>query len=284
MGLRFSTSNCHGAFVPRCFLMMYNHILPAVFTPLRSSLVTSVRRVSTSTGAGTTNQPYPFPAHIKSPTPFEIFHLPPSASPNDIKSRYYELVRSHHPDCMACRSLPRAVAHERFQAITHAYEVLTGKRKTGRGAATSAEAVELARRRAAYRAAYATGRPYTGRRNEWGGFEYPDSAAYRGRYDKGDITGNQAFFVAVSVMTIVVALLQVTHISPLLSSKPPSSVSAVDRHHEQARLALEEARNKGQIHGDERREGIRKWVREAGLEGAGQNIGHGRRRKDSDDV
>ncbi|QRW17689.1 DnaJ domain protein [Rhizoctonia solani] len=168
-----------------------------------------------------------------------------------------------------------------FPAITHAYEVLTGKRKAGRGAATTAEAAEIARRRAAYRAAYASGRPYTGRRNEWGGFEYPDSAAYRERYSKGDITGNQAFYVAVSV--IVVALLQATHLSPLLSSKPPTSISSVDRRHEQARLALEEARSRGQVYGDERREGIRKWVREAGLEGAGQNIGHGGRRRDSEE-
>ncbi|KAF8689053.1 Caspase domain, partial [Rhizoctonia solani] len=266
------------------FFMMRSHIIPIFLTPFRSfqPSVAGIRYASTSSGSGTSsNQPYPFPTHTKSPTPFEIFHLPPSASSSDIKSRYYELVRSHHPDCIACRSLPRTVAHERFQAITHAYEVLTGKRKAGRGAATTAEAAEIARRRAAYRAAYASGRPYTGRRNEWGGFEYPDSAAYRERYSKGDITGNQAFYVAVSV--IVVALLQATHLSPLLSSKPPTSISSVDRRHEQARLALEEARSRGQVYGDERREGIRKWVREAGLEGAGQNIGHGGRRRDSED-
>ncbi|CAE6427383.1 unnamed protein product [Rhizoctonia solani] len=265
---------------------MRNHILPAFLAPFRSfqPSVAGVRHASASSGAGTgSNQAYPFPSHTKSPTPFEIFHLPPSASSSDIKSRYYELVRSHHPDCIACRSLPRAVAHERFQAITHAYEVLTGKRKAGRAAATTAEAAELARRRAAYRAAYASGRPYTGRRNEWGGFEHPDSAAYRERYSKGDITGNQAFYVAVSVMVIVVALLQATHLSPLLSSKPPTSISSVDRRHEQARLALEEARSRGQTYGDERRQGIRRWVREAGLDGIGQNIGHGGRRRDSED-
>ncbi|KAF8754100.1 hypothetical protein RHS01_06403 [Rhizoctonia solani] len=185
------------------FFMMRSHIFPVFLAPFRlfQPSVGGIRYASTSSGPGTTsNQHYPFPTHTKSPTPFEIFHLPPSASSSDIKSRYYELVRSHHPDCIACRSLPRTVAHERFQAITHAYEVLTGKRKAGRGAATTAEAAEIARRRAAYRAAYASGRPYTGRRNEWGGFEYPDSAAYRERYSKGDITGNQAFYVAVSVM------------------------------------------------------------------------------------
>lgn len=78
--------------------------------------------------------------------------------------------------------------------------MLTGKRKNGRGAPTTAEAAEIARRRAAYRAAYTSGKPYSGGRNEWGGFEYPDSEAYRARYNQGDITGNQAFYVAISVM------------------------------------------------------------------------------------
>ncbi|CAE7063278.1 unnamed protein product, partial [Rhizoctonia solani] len=198
-----------------------------------------------------------------------------------LKQLYEYLLQYGRPD-------PKKYGHKYIQdpmlATTFKMSVLTGKRKAGRGATTTTEAMELARRKAAYRAAYANGRPYTGRRNEWGGFEYPDSAAYRERYNKGDVTGHQAFLVAVSVMTIVVALLQATHISPLLSSKPPSSVSAVDRRHEQARLALEEARNKGQTYGDERREGIRKWVKEAGLEGAGQNIGHGGRRRGPEDT
>lgn len=261
--------------------------LSSAIRPFQSAqvLLTGARYASSSSGSSSTGsqQAYPFPDHIKSPTPFEIFHLPPTASRSDIKSRYYELVRSHHPDCVACRSLPRSVAHARFQAITHAYEVLTGKRKAGRGAATTAEAAELARRRASYRAAYASGRPYTGGRNEWGGFEYPESEAYRAKYNKGDMTGSQTFYVAISVMTVVLALLHATHISPLLSSKPTSSVTAVDRRHEEARLALEQARLRGQEYGDERREGIRRWVREAGLEGVGHNIGHGGRRKTEDD-
>jgi hypothetical protein len=85
---------------------------------------------------------------------------------------------------------------------------------------------------------------------------------------------------------VALAILHATHVSPLLASKPTSSVSAVDRRHEEARLALEQARSRGQEYGNERREGVRRWVREAGLEGLGQNIGHGGRRKelDSDDI
>ena len=39
----------------------------------------------------------------------------------------YELVRIHHPDSPRCRSLPSNVCRSRFQAITAAYDVLTGK-------------------------------------------------------------------------------------------------------------------------------------------------------------
>jgi hypothetical protein len=37
--------------------------------------------------ATTGRQAFPFPDHIKSPTPSQIFHLPPTASPSEIKSR-----------------------------------------------------------------------------------------------------------------------------------------------------------------------------------------------------
>ncbi|KAG8688379.1 hypothetical protein FRC09_012939 [Ceratobasidium sp. 395] len=213
----------------------------------------------------------------------------------------YDLVRSHHPDCAACRSLPRSIAHAQFQAITNAYEVLTGKRKSLRGASTTSEAAELARRRASHRAAYASGRPYTGGRNEWGGFEYPEGGGHRVRHNRGDLMGSQTFYVAIAVMvsiiipspflwipvtkfytiqTLVLVSLHATHISPLLASKPASSVSVVDRRHKEAQLALEEARLRGQEYGEERREEVRRWVKEAGLEGIGQRIGHGSRRKE----
>ena len=39
----------------------------------------------------------------------------------------YDLVRYHHPDSPHCRSLEPAERHARFQAITHAYDVLRGK-------------------------------------------------------------------------------------------------------------------------------------------------------------
>ncbi|GJE85381.1 J domain-containing protein [Phanerochaete sordida] len=77
--------------------------------------------------ASTSTHPYPWPAHTR-PTPWQIFHLPPGASQKDIKSRYYELVRVHHPDSPRGRDVPSAVRHARFQSLTTAYDTLRGKR------------------------------------------------------------------------------------------------------------------------------------------------------------
>ena len=60
-------------------------------------------------------------------TPFEIFSLPSSATPKQIKSRYYELVRIYHPD-----KAPTQDAQKRtkdFQMIVKAYELLSDAKK-----------------------------------------------------------------------------------------------------------------------------------------------------------
>ncbi|KAF9047202.1 hypothetical protein BDZ89DRAFT_978967, partial [Hymenopellis radicata] len=69
---------------------------------------------------------FPFPSHAQ-PTPHQIFHLPLNASQQDIKRRYYDLVRVYHPDSPACRALSSADRTVRFQAIVSAYDQLTGK-------------------------------------------------------------------------------------------------------------------------------------------------------------
>ncbi|KAF9071116.1 hypothetical protein BDP27DRAFT_1219753 [Rhodocollybia butyracea] len=78
-------------------------------------------RLNYSTGP----QSFPFPKQ-HNPTPHQIFHLPPNASQDDIKSRYYELVRIYHPDTTG-DTLSSEVAHARFQSISNAYNILRGK-------------------------------------------------------------------------------------------------------------------------------------------------------------
>ncbi|EJD00068.1 uncharacterized protein FOMMEDRAFT_22527 [Fomitiporia mediterranea MF3/22] len=76
--------------------------------------------------SGPSSVDYPFPRHPH-PNPYEIFHLKPGALPEEIKSRYYQLVRIHHPDTPHARHLPSHISHARFQAIQAAHDVLTGK-------------------------------------------------------------------------------------------------------------------------------------------------------------
>ncbi|PCH43886.1 hypothetical protein WOLCODRAFT_138653 [Wolfiporia cocos MD-104 SS10] len=70
--------------------------------------------------------PFPFPANANA-TPHQIFHLPPSATRDEVKARYYDLVRIYHPDSPISRAVPPETAHARFQAISAAYAALSGK-------------------------------------------------------------------------------------------------------------------------------------------------------------
>ncbi|KAF7966303.1 hypothetical protein HWV62_39197 [Athelia sp. TMB] len=70
--------------------------------------------------------PFPYPAH-PNPKPHEIFHLPDKASQPEIKARYIDLVRAHHPDSAQCRHVPAHERHARFQAVAAAYDHLRGR-------------------------------------------------------------------------------------------------------------------------------------------------------------
>ncbi|TDL26299.1 hypothetical protein BD410DRAFT_577541 [Rickenella mellea] len=73
----------------------------------------------------TASNPYPFPSS-SNPSPYQIFHLAPGATQNDVKQRYYDLVRLYHPDSPSCRKLHpnSSIRQNRFHAITAAYEAL----------------------------------------------------------------------------------------------------------------------------------------------------------------
>ncbi|KAH8096791.1 hypothetical protein BXZ70DRAFT_315658 [Cristinia sonorae] len=76
--------------------------------------------------SSTSPNPFPYPGHAN-PSPHQIFHLPPSASLQDVKARYYDLVRIYHPDSPLNRALPPATVQARFQSISAAYDVLRGR-------------------------------------------------------------------------------------------------------------------------------------------------------------
>lgn len=62
---------------------------------------------------------------------YEILHVSPLASDSEIKARYRELVKSHHPDALVSKGVPPeflAGAERRLAAITAAYEEILAER------------------------------------------------------------------------------------------------------------------------------------------------------------
>ncbi|KAH9839424.1 uncharacterized protein C8Q71DRAFT_749446 [Rhodofomes roseus] len=98
---------------------------PKSLRSVRTSAFRSCRSLGPRHVSSSAN-PFPFPTNTH-PTPHQIFHLPPSATKDEVKTRYYDLVRIYHPDSAISRAVPPDTAHARFQAISAAYSVLTGK-------------------------------------------------------------------------------------------------------------------------------------------------------------
>jgi len=64
-------------------------------------------------------------------SPYEALHVSPSASDKEIKARYRELVKSHHPDLLVGKGVPAellAGAERRLAVITAAYEAILVER------------------------------------------------------------------------------------------------------------------------------------------------------------
>jgi hypothetical protein len=103
---------------------MYSHLPPQLRHLVDIYGVRHATTASSSSSSQSCLYPYPSNAH---PSPHQIFHLPHGASQKDIKNRYYELVRVHHPDAATARSISPQVAQARFHAISAAYDILRGK-------------------------------------------------------------------------------------------------------------------------------------------------------------
>ncbi|EFP74242.1 uncharacterized protein PGTG_00198 [Puccinia graminis f. sp. tritici CRL 75-36-700-3] len=82
-----------------------------------------------SSSSSSSTSSFQFPSS-RSPSPFEIFHLPRSASTSQIKERYYQLVKLYHPDVAGSKSNGASSLQEeeitrRFKLIRDAYELLS---------------------------------------------------------------------------------------------------------------------------------------------------------------
>ncbi len=68
---------------------------------------------------------------VDADSPYEILHVSPLASDKEIKARYRELVKGHHPDALVSKGVPAellAGAQRRLAAITAAYEQILEER------------------------------------------------------------------------------------------------------------------------------------------------------------
>lgn len=119
--------------------------------------IASSSRLASTSSATSTSGPHElaFPSHLANPGPYDVFHLPTSASQSQVKARYYELVKLLHPDrrlgpaterkssndstastsskkgkCKAKASTTEAeVIADEFRKVVKAYELLSDKRK-----------------------------------------------------------------------------------------------------------------------------------------------------------
>ncbi|KDQ61975.1 hypothetical protein JAAARDRAFT_31462 [Jaapia argillacea MUCL 33604] len=214
--------------------------------------------------------PYPFPTH-PNPTPHQIFHLPVGASQSDIKSRYYDLVRIHHPDSPTCRSLlPSPTArHERFQKLTSAYEHLRfptahssriGRYDSARHGYGYEEEIERRRRHQWARernrssGAWSGAHHYRGWQEQQGrgwGAGLGGAEAYGEWNATGDDRWKDRVIVAVGLLSLVLGLAPTLFLNPY---------SYVDQRHLAAAANLAQARKEAREYGMERRKEIKKRV------------------------
>ncbi|TFK21854.1 hypothetical protein FA15DRAFT_672149 [Coprinopsis marcescibilis] len=196
--------------------------------------------------------PYPYPTH-PNPTAHQIFHLPGGSSQSQIKARYYELVRCHHPDSHHCRPLAPEVAHLRFQSIVASYDFLRGRTSShlpganqygfNPGKSNFDEHLhELARKRRAQKAA-------EGETHWYDGFGDPRARKHDDYREDGI---KERSLLALGVLALVLGLYPSFVLFPF----------QLEKTHKAAVVNLSQARQEAREFGDERRLEIRKRVQD----------------------
>ncbi|KAN0088329.1 hypothetical protein V8E55_005386 [Tylopilus felleus] len=183
---------------------------------------------------------FTFPPHTN-PTPHEIFHLPHTASQDEIKARYYELVKVYHPDASdGQHDVSPSVRNAQFRAITHAYGILRGRTGLSSKGGTDAwdyhdEAMRAELRRRSRRSRSSSSSTTT--------------AANNVRHENTD-DAQVWFIVALFLVGAIAAMSSVS-----------SHMERVERHTQSAAANLAQARAEAQLYGMERRRKIRERVR-----------------------
>ncbi|RIA94229.1 DnaJ domain-containing protein [Glomus cerebriforme] len=176
---------------------------------------------------------------IPSPTPFDIFALPRTASEEEIKSRYYELVKIHHPDKSDDKS------PEQFRKVVNAYEILNNRHKRemylrfGVGwdlPATTSSNISYGSR--------FTGSKYNSNYAHYQGWE--DNHTYKGEFSTTERFMSNPYFAAfvITAMLFGVAIQYMR-----LESSIGRMRAAEERHHLKAAHYLAAARRESQLFG-----------------------------------
>ncbi|KAF8075290.1 hypothetical protein FPV67DRAFT_1408319 [Lyophyllum atratum] len=209
--------------------------------PTQLHIIIQVRLASsTASRSSSGTHQYPYPTNTR-PTPHQIFHLSPGASQKDIKARYYELVRCHHPDSTHCRSLTPSERHARFQAITAAYDTLRGKPTS---ATYDPYMEEVMRRKQYYQAHYARRAQYARpQRAEW--------------HASADDRWKDRVILLVGILTLAAGLAPGLFLLPF----------RMEKQHRSAVSNLSQARREARELGEERRDELRKRARDIKAQG-----------------
>lgn len=258
-------------------------LLPSAQRYFSSTPTFSRPRTASASSSSSSKPDFAFPTK-SSPTPYEIFHFPSrSVTPAEVKGRYYDLVRSLHPDRLS--SSDKSKAEEDFKQVISAYNLLKDPRKKhlydraglGWGPNVSLSSLSCSNpwkwedRR--YTRSYSPGFSGPGHdRFGWQhqGFysnQFSHSAGWNG---SGRYTSNGIFFSSIFLLTWLLAGVQYSRLS-LQSQK---AVERADKHHLDAARSLNEAREQARSEeGRERWRAFRRRAREQKileeLEGAG---------------
>lgn len=180
----------------------------------------------------------------------------------------------HHPDSPQCRDLPSTVRRARFQSITHAYDVLRGKR-TQRAVHDPAMEELLRRRQYAY--PRSAGSAY-----QHGGSSYAyDGSGRRDLEDTGDDRWKDRVIIFVGVVVRALfarlpALLRMMQ-SLGIALGPAMMLGTPGRQtHISAAANLAQARREAREHGEERRQEIKRRVEEYQEQAAAREASSGR--------